>query len=786
MFFVIFAYKSTIFIGSTKYSGEYFFVFYVFLTTEYFQNEKTFTIFAPKSKMFFMKSLFVAALLVCVINVYAQTDAAEAKLSPWLKLKVADASVAHGKAATRLLSNNVKESLDVLVKLADGADEPDEVLAGYGARVLNRIGRVLIVRLPLSQVTALARDQRVLRIEAERAPRPMLDRVPSQIGADKATANAGGQLPQAFTGKDVVVGVVDAGFDYIHPFLRDANGTTRVGWAADYLQGTTLTTTEAITSAQHSSDAATMLHGTHVAGIAAGREVNDVNDVVYSGIATEADIALAAVDTEISTDGTGLSSATSLRAFADIFDYADRQQKPCVINYSMGDAMSFADNRQLENEAIATLLEKPGRALVVAAGNAGGTTRLACKPGDMAIAGAGVCFNTYEQYGRYLGLELKLLPTQTVSLCYTDSVYKSVKGEVTVSAQELGTKSTLLMGGKRLTVVSRGQTADGYYVYYITAGRTTFTTGERVLVTISGEGGAWIYADPMCAQLDSADRLAANQAVIQEGASLTWPAELDQVIAVGNIAHRFKILTAVDKYSGRDSTDLTTYECTKGPGYLARSSSVGPSIDGRVKPDVCAPGVNVVSALNNFINEDTEMEYAGWLISHLDTEWEPNYGYSMTLAQTGTSMSAPAVSGTIALWMQADPTLTTDRIKDVIAHSSRQPDAELCYPNNWYGHGEIDAYQGLLYLLLTTDIKGLSRHQPADVKFRLQDRQLSLLFSGAPDDHFRVSIYSTDGKLLLTTADQASISLAHLPKGVYAVQLTTGHAQTTGSTLIRL
>ena len=66
MFFVIFGYKSTIFIGSTEYSGEYFFVFYVFLTTEYFQNEKTFTIFAAKSKMFFMKSLFVAALLVCV------------------------------------------------------------------------------------------------------------------------------------------------------------------------------------------------------------------------------------------------------------------------------------------------------------------------------------------------------------------------------------------------------------------------------------------------------------------------------------------------------------------------------------------------------------------------------------------------------------------------------------------------------------------------------------------------------------------------------------------------
>jgi subtilisin family serine protease len=93
------------------------------------------------------------------------------------------------------------------------------------------------------------------------------------------------------------------------------------------------------------------------------------------------------------------------------------------------------------------------------------------------------------------------------------------------------------------------------------------------------------------------------------------------------------------------------------------------------------------------------MAYAAWLITHLDTEFEENYGYSMALAQTGTSMAAPAVAGTIALWMQADPTLTTERIKDIIAHSSRQPDSELTYPNNLYGHGEINAYKGLTYLL---------------------------------------------------------------------------------------
>ena len=707
------------------------------------------------------------------------------KLSPWLAQQVHQ-----GNAASRLTADNntainkQATTIDVLVKLADDAIT-DEVLNAYCAENLATIGRVHIVRLSLTQVAALAQDDRVLRVEAERAPHIMTDRVPQQIGADKAATGGNGELPQAFTGEGVVIGIVDEGFDYIHPFFRDTNGVTRITWATDYLSDKKYTTTEAITNAQHSSDAATLLHGTHVAGIAAGSQVNDINDVVYCGIAPKADIAEATVDTEIHADGSGLSSVSTLQAFNDIFTYADEQQKPCVINFSVGDAMSFSNNRQLENEAISTLLQKPGRALVVAAGNAGSTMRLSHKTATMDSGGAGVMFNEEEQFGTYFGVELKLLPTQTVTLKYTDSTYKTTKGETTATTQQLTTTNTLNVGTKRLTVVNRGETTDGYAVIYLTAGNSTFTTSERMLVTIGGKGDAWLYADPLCAQLENVPSIE-NHSLANEGYSIAWPAELDDVIAVGNIAHRLKIMTAADKYARRDSTDLTPYESTKGQGYIARSSSAGPTLTEKMKPDVCAPGVNVISALNNFIDEDTEMEYAGWLISHMDTDWEENYGYSMTLAQTGTSMSAPAVTGTIALWMEADPTLTVSQIKDIIANTSRRPDATMAYPNNLYGQGEIDAYGGLLYMLGLTAIDDLSRQQPANVHFSVHGKQLSLHFDGKADTHFTVRIYATDGRLLHTATDQTAIGLHHLPAGIYAVQLNTGERSTTGSTLIRL
>ena len=132
-----------------------------------------------------------------------------------------------------------------------------------------------------------------------------------------------------------------------------------------------------------------------------------------------------------------------------------------------------------------------------------------------------------------------------------------------------------------------------------------------------------------------------------------------------------------------------------------------------------------------------------------------------------------------------DLTLTTERIKDVIAHSSRQPDSGLTYPNNQYGYGEIDAYKGLLYLLNLTAIEELSDHQPQRASFRLDGRRLTVSFADGSQSAATVRIFSVDGRQLLQTTD-TTVDLSALPTGVYAVQLTTGQRATTGSTLIRL
>ncbi|KAF1322663.1 hypothetical protein FI667_g11092, partial [Globisporangium splendens] len=114
---------------------------------------------------------------------------------------------------------------------------------------------------------------------------------------------------------------------------------------------------------------------------------------------------------------------------------------------------------------------------------------------------------------------------------------------------------------------------------------------------------------------------------------------------------------------------------------IASFSSKGPSVSGRGKPDIVAPGFAIRSA---YFGDDT---------SYIE-------GY-------GTSMAASYVAGAIALLLSARPNLTVDEVKHALFASAQQmhldPSNATCggtsdnqWPNNQYGHGRLnvlDAYE---------------------------------------------------------------------------------------------
>jgi len=110
---------------------------------------------------------------------------------------------------------------------------------------------------------------------------------------------------------------------------------------------------------------------------------------------------------------------------------------------------------------------------------------------------------------------------------------------------------------------------------------------------------------------------------------------------------------------------------------LASYSSVGPTTDGRVKPDIAAPGSSVVSA-----------SYSG------DSSYQ---------TMSGTSMACPHVAGVIALMQSKNPSLTYDEIYSYITNSAVRTGltatgrncggkSDSAFPNNSFGYGRINAY----------------------------------------------------------------------------------------------
>src|SRR4029077_11364595 len=108
----------------------------------------------------------------------------------------------------------------------------------------------------------------------------------------------------------------------------------------------------------------------------------------------------------------------------------------------------------------------------------------------------------------------------------------------------------------------------------------------------------------------------------------------------------------------------TGWSGSQGGPYLAPFSSRGPTADGRIQPDVVAPGINVSAAQSGTTNA--------------------------YIAESGTSMATPFVAGTAALIMSKQPTWTPAQVQADIEGSAH--DVGAPGKDNEWGAGLIDGY----------------------------------------------------------------------------------------------
>jgi YD repeat-containing protein len=218
-----------------------------------------------------------------------------------------------------------------IVLLAPGAERPPDLPV---TNVVQLLDDTFIAEANLDGLRALAMRREVVYVEA---PRPADVDLVDSVAATSADRNW--PAPRSLTGK----GVVDDGLDFTLDDFRDA-GSTRVLFLWDqrlnpvlnerhpagYVYGVeysqaeitaALGTPNPFASVRHHVQPSS--HGTHVAGIAAGRGWSGAPPVTHKGVAYEADI----VFVQYNTQGQPLTSSDRVaEAIKYVFDKARRSR----------------------------------------------------------------------------------------------------------------------------------------------------------------------------------------------------------------------------------------------------------------------------------------------------------------------------------------------------------------------------------------------------------------------------------------------------------------------------
>jgi len=670
-------------------------------------------------------------------------------------------------------------------------DDALSLLRDNGCTTLAQYDDIYIATIPLRSIVPLSRESRVKRIEAGRSCRLHMDTTATVV--DALPVYAGTSLPQAYTGEGVVVGLMDVGFDLTHPTFYDSTATHyRIRRFWDQITSDSIGSSmpvgrdyigeEALLSVGCSADNHIISHGTHTAGIAAGSGY----DSPYRGMAFGSDICLvnnAVNENAEMIDSTKLylfTTAMDALGFQYIFDFAEAEGKPCVISFSEGFSEDFSEEDALFEQTLNQMLGK-GRILVASAGNDGGQYNYFRKP--QGVEAGGTCaYNNYADSTLYAVFRSQENFTLKVMFYQSEQLIDSLSID----------RATLNDTIERLDTVSIGEDFYCLTTYRYPSG---YNANDTIcLLCIVGPNTIGLLNTQVAFVAESSEAdvecSAMGNTVFYNFTTTPWrsaerthnvnlPSGYERVISVGATSYRNGFLTYSGKWKSTPFTGGTD-------GTRAPYSSIGPSMTGVMKPDVVAPGTNVVSAYSSFYEEasptasDLKSDVARFDFRGRTYAWNSN---------TGTSMSAPVVAGAVALWLQADPWLSPEEVKETLALTCTHPDDTLSYPNTLYGHGQIDVYKGLLHVLTLDRVPQLSLSQPSRATIEpTNDGQVSITFRDAPAKAFTVVQYDTAGQRLssqtITPDGSCHYSVAAARRGVLAVQLNAAGA--TGSNLIRI
>jgi subtilisin family serine protease len=466
------------------------------------------------------------------------------------------------------------------------------------------------------------------------------------------------------TGAGVIVGFVDTGIDITHPDFTYPNGTTKILYVWDQTVpgrpptgfGYGYECTSKDIEARTCPEVDTFGHGTHVAGIATSSGVATGN---YTGVAPGARIIFVKGGYEV-CNGESWTFDTNqiLDGINYIVEKAAKIKMRVVINLSLGGNIGAHDGTDPFERALDAFV-RDGTPIVVAAGN--GAEDQDHIDGQIS-------------QGQNSTFQFSLRESTTdVSIDIWYSTQDQLTGSLHApdgATYPVSTSSGVKITNLGMVNATENSLADGNELYFEVNSTSSLPLNGWSISLIGMQvhsPGFWnAWTDSETCSYPGSFFLPGTGYVVDSQDTIGIPATAFNVVTVG--AYITKTF-----WKGMDGKIYGNLDIQ--PGGVAPFSSLGLTRDGRVKPDIVAPGEVIASARSSAVPRDPS---------------DPD-AYHRVLA--GTSMAAPHVAGTIALMLQYDPGLPAIDIPHILRETARLDafTGLLLRGSGTWGFGKIDA-----------------------------------------------------------------------------------------------
>lgn len=659
-------------------------------------------------------------LFFLLLSLSFRVDAQFPHLNNYLKMELSEKLVPE-KPYTILVQGNMERLL------------ANEKKMGY---VINYYsGNIASISCGLSYVARLIDEKIIFYAELVKPrARPMND---TMVVRNRIQPVKTGQAPlsQAYDGSGIVMGIIDTGIDVAHKDFKDAQGNTRIKFLWDqktsagspaplpFNYGVEWTSAQIDAELCTHSDMQYWGHGTHVSGIAAG---NGLASGRYEGCAPGADLVVVAVD--FSHNGPYTADAVKY-----IVDKAELLGKPCVINSSVGDYYGSHDATDLESKLIENLItDTTGRVMVAAAGN-GGSEKFHVKTQSSAMDTSFTWIkNNYFALEYWLYGDSNQIKSVEISIGANRSNFSNL-GRLPFKSYSYGLTQvqhdTLKHQGNRIGIIhnSSSMNPSGVYELYIKIEADSSNLLWRIESTGPGSHDSWNF-DFVSSNLPSPLQYPPilNYVMPDTLYSLVSSYQCsDEVITVANYVN-------MNRYYDVTNTLRILPEVS---GSLWISSSIGPTRDGRQKPDIAATGNNILSSL-----------VSGMQASQIANSPQTVAQGSFHVLGGGTSASSPVVAGLAALYLQANPTASNRQVKTAITQCAYTDAFTGTTPNYGWGFGKLD---GIAAMMCRDNETGITKNRhkisPICVPNPFHDKVIITLPFTIKG---HIYVYNLEGKLL--------------------------------------